>query len=224
MGSKVLTREDAWIFIDQYRDNPIKLRINLLDEAEEEFYYVDGEPILMEGNLFNMFELIEQYRDILPSITDLINITMQDVASPERFSDENIVEELMGNVDVELENAGYRGEELDEMVDILNDLVRDFYNYVGFALVETRLVNDEKMWEFLKCTKAHFDSGKLYITAILYVDELKDLDLMDERSDVDFVEVVDEMRKLLGASTERALERLIKSGDRSNGSLQRLLS
>ena len=211
MTYNIETREDAWAFIKRNRGKPIKLRINLTEEDGEDFEYANYETILLEGNSTDMAEMFKHYHEAMPPLVDIINLILHDIGSEDLCSDENIIEELMGNIDIGLSNMGYRGSELDAQEELLNDLARDMYNYIMYALVENRNVADDKVWEFLECKDAEIVEGKLYIQCQIYVEQLKDLDFMDERADVDFVEVVDELSKLLIATEDRNISRLVHS-------------
>lgn len=219
MGSNRLDREMAWIFIKENRNEDIKLRINLTDETDSEFEYTNYHPIISEGTLHELVECFEVNKHLLPHLTEIVNMVMGDLPYEDRCSDQNVIENLMTDTEKLLEDEGYLdgSGEMSDMVDLLDCIARDLYNYIMFALVDSSIVRDDKLWEFLKCTDCYIADGKLYMTVRLYVEELKDLDLMDERSDVEFEEIVDELKELLETTWRRRSNRsnVSRDGNRS---------
>lgn len=200
-------RDEAWEFIKLRRDDELKLRIDLTSEDGYSFEYRDGSEIMVDRTVDDMDQLYHDWRSQMPPVADILNLLMQELTNPDFYSDENVVEELMSDIYSDLEKIGLYGTDAKVTRDLLEDLARDMYNYLSYALTESRLVSDLVVWEFLHVKAAHIENGKLYITARIYVEGLRDLDYMDERSDVDFVEIVDEIWKLFIKSDETRARR-----------------
>lgn len=223
MGSSILTPEDARGFMREFGRGRIKIRVDLLTEDGEDFEYTNYDPILIDDSALSMIEFYYDNQDIMPSLKSIMRVIMGDVGS-DSSSDENIVEELMGTIEEDLLLRGTEDDEIDDMIELLNELSRDLYNYISFALVNTDVVSSDKIWEFLYCEEAYMEHGKLYMTCRMYVEALKDLDFMDERTDIDFVEVVDEIRKLLEGTERLQQRKRSHSGYRDAGLVDELVA
>lgn len=221
---EIVSRDDAWAFIKGYTDAHLKLRIDLQEEDGYDYEYRDGGEIMIDRSVDDMISLYYNWEPQLPGLTDILNVVMADLTDPDMYSDENVIEELMSDIYEVLERINLTGKDLRFTKDMLEELVSDMYNYFGYALTFCKLIKDEKVWEFLRVTKAHMENGKLYITARIYVEGLRDLDYMNERSDVDFVEVADEIRKLFILSNETRARREIHHRDRDRGLVRRLIA
>lgn len=222
---EINSREDAWAFIDARRGQELKLRVNLIGEDGYDFEYRDGAEIMIDRSVDSMTELYYEWEGQMPHLIDILNLIMRDFTNPDMCSDENIIEELMGRRwSRELENLDLSSEDLRVTKELLQDLARDMYNYIAYALTFCNIVEEEKVWEFLHVEDAHMRSGKLYIVARIYVEGLRDLDYMDERTDVDLVEIVNDIRDLFILSEESRAQRKIYDRDRSRGLAERLLS
>lgn len=221
--SKITNRQDAWLFIDRLRDAQAKLRLDLTHEDGSDFEYYGYEQILIDNNAYEMIESFYHWENEMPPLINILNLVMGDFTGPDSCSDQNIIEELMENVDLELSKTGMPDDEIDSAVELLNDLARDMYNYLTYTLVHFSLIEDFKIWEFLTCKKAHMTDGKLYMTVQIYVDALRDLDFMDERTDVDFVEVVNGIQKIFVASESRRRGREVYRRTGEGGLASRLL-
>ncbi len=200
-------REDAWGFIGIRRNDELKLRIDLTSEDGYSFEYRDGSEIMVDRTVDDMDQLYYDWKYQMPPIADILNLLMQELTNPDFYSDENVVEELMSDIYSDLEKIGLYGSDAQVTKELLEDLARDMYNYFSYSLTESRLVSDIAVWEFLHVNEAHIENGKLYITARIYVEGLRDLDYMDERTDVDFVEIVNEICKLFIKSDETRARR-----------------
>ena len=220
----IKNRSSAWAFIDAMKDSTVKLRVNLIGEDGYDFEYRDGGEIMIDRTVDQMEETLDHWKEQLPPLVDILNYIMADFTNPIYSSDQNIVEDLLGDLDENIEALDLTDIDHRFTRELLEELVRDMYNYIAFAFTYCRLVDEEQLWEFLKVIDAHIRNGKLYITAQIYVDGLRDLDFMDERTDIDFVEIVNGIRGLFVLANESRTNREIYDRDRKMGLARRLLS
>lgn len=222
-SSKINNRQDAWLFIDRAKNEPIKLRLNLAHEDGADFEYHGYEQILIDGSSNDMVESYYHWSNALPPLCTILNLVMEDFTGPDSCSDQNIVDEFEAVVEEEIHSMGLDENEADLTLELLLDLLRDMYNYLTYSLVHFSLIDDYKIWEFLTCKEARMTDGKLYMTVQIYVDSLRDLDFMEERTDVDFVEVVDGLQQIFITSESKRRDREIYRRSRERGLASRLL-
>lgn len=222
--NKISSREEAWSFISGWKNIPIKLRLDLTNEDGSDFEYHGFEQILVEGNVDDMVGLYYHWKAVMPNLIDILNLIMTDFSTPDSCSDQNIIDDQMGNLDNLLRTMGIEEDEFDDTAELLNDLARDLYNYLTYTLYHFKLIDETKTWEFLTCKEAKINDGKLYMTVQIYVDALRDLDYMDERTDISFVEIVNEIQKLFTVSESRRRDREVYNRSRDGRLIDRLLS
>ena len=237
----IVTREDGWAFLKHHQNKKINIRLDLQDEEGEDFEYAGYDPILHDTTIGEVFGSYRNWLCYMPHLTNILSLIMGDLSKSDGLSDDNIIEELfefvnedwdenynpddpveMIGIDQLLKDKGYGGVELDDIVDILFSIARDMYNYLSYVLFNYRNDQMELIWEFLQCTEAYESDGKLYMTVQIYEEALRDLDFMDDRTDTDFVEIANELRKLF-VSTERTKHRKENDRIRNRGSTRRLL-
>lgn len=222
--NEITNHEQARYFVQSMKGKEVKICVNMQDEAGYDFDHNDGQEIMHDRSVDSMEELFYNWVNTLPSLPDILNYIMNDFTNPDYCSDQNIVEDLFDKVDDLLGSTDLTGDDHTITLNILEDLVRDMYNYIAHTLIRCTIVKNEQVWEFINVVDAHMDLGKLYMTVRIYVDGLNDLDFMDERSDVGYVEIVDELKNLFVRCEEDKMRRKVYRGNRDGGLVGRLTS
>lgn len=222
--SDINSREEAWAFIKEFSGRQLKLRINLTEEDGENFMYYGDEDIMVDRTACEMQELYYNWVPQMPMLKDIIEIVIADISEPDACSDENFMDRFSTEIDDAIRALDLSKDDYRVTIELLEDLGRDMYNYLSYAIANTKIVSDECVWEYLKCGEARMTNDKLYITLTIYEEYIRELDYLDERPSVDFIEVTNEIRKLFDKTISHAREREVYHRGRDGGLVSRLLT
>lgn len=222
--SCISNREEAWAFIKEFSGRQLKFRIDLTEEDGEDYMYYGDEDIMVDRTAYEMQELYYNWIPQMPMLKDIVGIIIADISQPDACSDENFIDCFSKEIDDAIRALDLSVEDYKVTIELLEDLGRDMYNYLSFAIANTMMVPDECVWEYLKCGEARMVNDKLYITLTIYEEYIRELDYLDERPSVDFVEVTNEIRKLFERTIDHAREREVYHRSRDGGLTTRLLA
>lgn len=200
---------DAVLFVDRSRNLKIRCFIHLKDAEGEDYIYPSGDEILhmWDDTLADYYDRLAAF----PPIEEIIDYVLESVSGEAKAVSE-LLEYAEDDMWVWIQRTSESGldiEDHQDEYDELCDILEEMFDYLSICVTHTSFLKDSLALPYLKCTGTEVENDKLYLTFQIYADKL--FELQESEKD-NYVEVVDDIRTLIGDSIRASKVHILRDG------------
>lgn len=167
--SKTETNIDT---INKIREVELKFSIDLLDVNDDQYVFDATGHDVIDEDIMEVIKVMNEWVLCLPHKETIMDYAFIYLSEPGNIEEDLIEDWVEGDMTNLVSNHGLYGKDLELMEELLEQTLRDFYNYTLHVLSMTKLFEPD-LWKYFKCLSCKIGEKKLYLTIGLYEEDLR---------------------------------------------------